>query len=198
MQSAGVPTSLEPNCSKVAGANPVTTAGARTHILTVLQDGLLLSDASVTHCCADTYVERAAATARAAAEVRAQRKVRKYALHGPAGYDFTPLVVEFYGRQCMATHALLNKLGHLAADSGRVTKGAWIEGALLVSQSASPPLQCSLAPPCPLSLSGPPLATVVPAGSLFDVVFAGCAAHTLFFRCHRSIFDDLFAFWIAK
>ena len=32
--------------------------------------------------------------------------------------------------QCKATHTLLNKLGHLAADSGRVTKGAWIEGAL--------------------------------------------------------------------
>ena len=42
----------------------------------------------------------------------------------------TPLVVESYGRQCTATHALLNKLGHLAADSGRVPKGAWIEGAL--------------------------------------------------------------------
>ena len=53
--------------------------------------------------------------------------MRKYALHGPGGYDFTSLVVESYGRQCTATHALLNKLGHLAADSGRVTKGAWIE-----------------------------------------------------------------------
>ena len=56
MQSAGVPTSLEPNCSRVAGAHPVTTAGARADILTVLQDHLLLSDGSVTHCCADTYV----------------------------------------------------------------------------------------------------------------------------------------------
>ena len=41
-----------------------------------------------------------------------------------------PPVVESYGRQCAATHAPLNKLGHLAADSGHVTKGAWIEGAL--------------------------------------------------------------------
>ena len=56
--------------------------------------------------------------------------MRKYALHGPGGYDFTPFVVESCGRQCMATHALLNKLGYLAADSGRVTKGGWIEGAL--------------------------------------------------------------------
>ena len=70
MQSAGVPTSLEPICSKVAGAHPVTTAGARADILAVLQDRLLLSDASVPHCCAGTYVEHAAATAGSAAEVR--------------------------------------------------------------------------------------------------------------------------------
>ena len=100
MQSAGVPTSLEPNCSKVAGAHPVTTAGARADTLTVLQDRLLLLNASVTHCCADTCVERAAATAGSAAEVRVQKKVRKYALHGPSGYDFTPLVVISKGHQC--------------------------------------------------------------------------------------------------
>ena len=63
------------------------------------------------------------------------KKLRKYALNWPDGYNFTPLV-ESYGRQCKATHALLNKLGHalpwacLVVDSGRVTKGAWIEGAL--------------------------------------------------------------------
>ena len=54
MQSTGVPTSLEPNCSKVGGADSVATAGARADILTVLQDLLLLLDASVTHCCAGT------------------------------------------------------------------------------------------------------------------------------------------------
>ena len=107
-QSAGVPTSLEPTYSKVAGANPSPP------LVPVLQDRLLLSDASVTKFCADTYVERAEATAGSAAEVRAQKKVRKYALHGPGGYEFTPLVVESYGHQCTATHALLNKLGHLA------------------------------------------------------------------------------------
>ena len=48
----------------------------------------------------------------------------------PGGYDFTPLVVESYGRQCSGTHTLLNLLGRLAADSGRVSKGAWVEGAL--------------------------------------------------------------------
>ena len=160
------------------GAHPVTTTNARADILTVLQDLLLLSDASVTHCCADTYVERAAATAGSAAEVRAQKKVRKYALHGPGRYNFTPLVVESCDRQCTATHALLNKLGHLTVDSGRVTKGAWIEGAL---RSARGTILCSaptssLTPPCPLALLVLSIATVVPAGSLFGVVFAGCAA----------------------
>ena len=61
------------------GSNPVTSAGDRADILCVLQDSLLLSDASVTHCFAVTYVEMAAATAGSAAEVRAAKKVAKYA-----------------------------------------------------------------------------------------------------------------------
>ena len=121
MQSAGVPTSLEPNCSRVAGSNPVTSAGDRADVLCVLQDRLLLSDVSVTHCCADTYVATAAATA--GSETRAAKRLAKYALHEPGGYDFTPLVVESYGRQCSATHTLLNLLERLAADSGHVSKG---------------------------------------------------------------------------
>ena len=71
----------------------------------------------------------AATTAGSAAETRAAKKVAKYALREPGGYDFTPLVVESYGRQCSATHMLLNPLGCLAADSGRVSEG--VEGALL-------------------------------------------------------------------
>ena len=130
MQSAGMPTSLEPNCSRVAGSNPVTSAGDRANIICVLQDRLLLSDVSVTHYCVDKYVVTAAATAGSAPEARAAKMSAKYASCEPGGYDFNPLVVESYGRQCSATHALLNLLGHLAADSGRVTKGAWIEGAL--------------------------------------------------------------------
>ena len=72
----------------------------------------------------------AAATAGSAAEVRAAKKVAKYALREPGSYDFTPLVVESYGGQFSSMHTLLNLLGRLVADSGRVTKGTWIEGAL--------------------------------------------------------------------
>ena len=104
-----------------------------TDILCVLQDRLLLSDVSVIHCRVDTYVETAAATAGSTAEVHAAKKVAKYALREPGGYDFTTLVVESYGCQYSATHTLLNLLGRLAADSGRVTKGAWVEGALRLS-----------------------------------------------------------------
>ena len=42
MQSAGVPTSLECICSKVAGSNPVTSVGHKADNLCVLQDHLLL------------------------------------------------------------------------------------------------------------------------------------------------------------
>ena len=74
--------------------NPVTSAGNRADILCVLQDRLLLSDVSVTHCCAQTYVVTAAATAGSAAEARAAQKSARYALREPGGYDFTPIVVE--------------------------------------------------------------------------------------------------------
>ena len=53
-----------------------------------------------------------------------RRKTRKYTLHEPGGYDFTPLAVESYGRQCTATHALLNRLGHLAVDVSRRGPGS--------------------------------------------------------------------------
>ena len=58
-----------------------------------------------------------------------QKKVAKYSLREPGGY-VTPLVVQSYGRQYSAAHTLLNLLGRLGADSGRVRKGAWLEGAL--------------------------------------------------------------------
>ena len=108
----------------------MTSAGDREDILCVLQDRLQLSDVSVTHCCADSYVDTAVATAGSAAEVRAAKKVAKCALREPCGYAVTPLVIESYGRQCSDTHTLQNLLGRLAANSGRVTKGAWVEGAL--------------------------------------------------------------------
>ena len=84
----------------------------------------------MTHYCADTCVETAAATAGSAAEVRAAKKVAKYAVQEHAGYAFDALVVESYGRECSATYTLLHLLGRLAADSGRVNNGVWVEGAL--------------------------------------------------------------------
>ena len=75
-------------------------------------------------------METAAATAGSAAEMRAAKKVAKSALREPGGYDFTLLVVESYGRRISASHTLLNLVGRLAADSGRITKGPWVEGSL--------------------------------------------------------------------
>ena len=83
MQSAGMPTSLEPNCSRVAAANPVTSAGDRADVLCVPRDRLLLFNVSVTHCCADRHVATAATTAGSPAEARAAKQVAKYALREP-------------------------------------------------------------------------------------------------------------------
>ena len=70
-----------------------------------------------------SYVETAATIVGSAAEKRAAKKVAKYALRELGGYDFSPLVVESYGRQCSPTHTLLSLLGLLAADSGTSPKG---------------------------------------------------------------------------
>lgn len=81
MQSAEVPSSLAPNCSKPAGCNPITTAGdIEADILCVLQDRLLLSNTSVTRCCADAFVEKAATTAGSVTEALAVNAVAKYAV----------------------------------------------------------------------------------------------------------------------
>lgn len=45
-----------PNYSKVAGFNPITTTGDRSDIICVLQDRLVLSEATMTQFCDDIYV----------------------------------------------------------------------------------------------------------------------------------------------
>ena len=86
----GCPPHLSPTAQKSRDPTQSPWPGDREDILCVLQDRVLLSDISVTHCCGDAYVETAAATAGSAAEVRAAKKVAKYALREPGGYDFTP------------------------------------------------------------------------------------------------------------
>ena len=60
--------------------------------------------------------------------VQSVRLVRPcwYKGHIEQWYELTPLVVELCDCQYTATHALVNKLGHLAADSGCVSEGAWM------------------------------------------------------------------------
>lgn len=54
-------------------------------------------------------------------------KVGQVRLARAGGYGFTPVVVESYDRQCAAIHTLLNLLGRLAVDSGRVRKRVCVE-----------------------------------------------------------------------
>lgn len=99
MQLVGVPTSLDPNCSKLAGEQPVTSPGETADLLTILPYQLLLFDVSVTHIAANAYVAAASLTTGSVAGARAQKKFHNYALHEPGGYDLTPLVLESLGRQ---------------------------------------------------------------------------------------------------
>ena len=50
----------------------------------------------------------------------------------------------------------------------------------IVSRSAALLQRCSLAPPCPLALSRPPVATLVPDSSIFGVALAGCDGNAAF------------------
>ena len=86
---------------KSRGVKPGHIVWRQADIICVLQDRLLLSDVSVAHCCADIYVDTAAATAGSAAEGHAAKKVAKYALREPGGYDFT--------RSCL-NHMVTNAL----------------------------------------------------------------------------------------
>ena len=83
-------------------------------------------DAVVTHPGSPTYERRAAEETGHAAEQRALTKHRDFkniAGEG-AGYQFVPLAMESYGRLGSEAARFLDELGHVAAESGHVSKAA--------------------------------------------------------------------------
>ena len=62
---------------------------------------------------------------------RGTRKVEKYSCgQAGGGYDFEPVIVETYGRLCEPALELLARLARVAAESGKVDEGKFIENTL--------------------------------------------------------------------
>ena len=105
--------------------------GQRGDALFVLHEGVLVIDVSVVHPAAETYVQDAANTDGAAAAARGARKVEKYSCgQAGGGYDFEPVIVETYGRLGEPAFELLARLARVAAESGKVDEGNFIENTL--------------------------------------------------------------------
>jgi hypothetical protein len=128
---AGVATSEEPELRPLRGQDRSGNFGDRGDILLVLQSALTVTDISVIHPAARTYVRAAAATAGSAAAVRDQQKRARYDRGGDTGgYAFVPLSVESYGRMGVPAMQLLNTLADTAAASGAVVKGDFVRNTL--------------------------------------------------------------------
>jgi hypothetical protein len=105
--------------------------GARGDAILIMPEGTLISDVSIIHPAAETYVEAASKATGAAAALRDAHKIELYAQSPRAGaLEFVPLSMETYGRMGAPAMALLRKLAELAADTGRVDKQRWMKSAL--------------------------------------------------------------------
>lgn len=132
MGRAGVATTREPSLAEHLHADTARQprAAAYGDVLAMLPRRLTITDVSVIHPGADTYVRRAAGEAGAAAEIRDKQKYEKYNRAGSAVYRVVPLSHESYGRMGQPASRLLNELANIASGSGAVAKGAFVESAL--------------------------------------------------------------------
>ena len=105
--------------------------GERGDALLVMPEGVLVADLAVVHPTAESYRAGAARADGSAAAVSGARKVAAFeALGGDGGYEFTPLIVEAYGRLGKPALGLLSRLADIASEGGKVTKAGFIASAL--------------------------------------------------------------------
>lgn len=138
-RKVGRATSLEPRLSLLKsherlqeGRHATAAEGACGDILTVKPGGIVqVLDTSITHPAADTYMQKAATEAGAAAKLREISKIEKYAKQGQHCYQFVPLVTETYGRLGTEAMKFLNELADEAStpDSG-IHKADFVRSAL--------------------------------------------------------------------
>lgn len=132
---AGVATAVEPAMSRLRSRDARPTS-ERGDLLAVLPEtGLVVTDVSVVHPAAQTYVRAASQTDGAAAAARDQAKRLKYGVGTqPTSHGFIPLTTETYGRLSQPAHSFLKTLATAAASSAsagaEVTTSAFKAGAL--------------------------------------------------------------------
>jgi nucleotide-binding universal stress UspA family protein len=130
---AGIATSVEPELRPLRGVQTAALNNrplSRGDVLLVLPDALTVTDISVVHPAAPTYVAGAAQTDGSAAAARDQLKRARYETEDPAAYAFTPFSVETYGRLGKPAMELLNTLATAATRGGADFKGDFVTNAL--------------------------------------------------------------------
>ena len=96
---------------------------ARGDVLLVMPDGPLVVAVCVVHSAADVYVREAAITDGAATALRGARKEAKYlCVQAGGGYAFELISVETCGGLDEQALTFLERLRHIAAESGKVDK----------------------------------------------------------------------------
>ena len=116
-------------CATFIAAN--SDGGERGDALLVMPQGVLVVVLAVVHPTAESYRAGAARADGSAAAVSGARKVAAFeALGGDGGYEFTPLIVEAYGRLGKPALELLSRLADIASEGGKVTKAGFIASAL--------------------------------------------------------------------
>jgi hypothetical protein len=132
---AGVASSVEPQLRQLKLAaeqagrrgRQAQGDGARGDALLAMPEGMLITDVVVVHPAAQSYLEAAARTDGTAATDREAFKVQKFRASADTGaYAFEAMGVETYGRLGAGTMRLINRLVGIAAESGKVDKGALV------------------------------------------------------------------------
>jgi hypothetical protein len=132
---AGVASAVEPAMERLRTGSGRASQERGDMLVVLPEEGLLVTDVSVVHPAANSFVQRAAHQAGAAASARDAAKRRQYSSGGPvAGGSFTPLSMETYGRLGRPALQFLSTLAASAASSATagsdVTPSAFMAGAL--------------------------------------------------------------------
>lgn len=132
MGRAGVASTREPTVAEHLHSDAERRPHSAVYgdILAMLPHRLTVTDVSVIHPGADTYVRAASSSAGSAARTRDAQKFAHYSRAGSAVYRMVPLSHESYGRLGQPASKLLNELANLASSTGAVEKPRFVESAL--------------------------------------------------------------------
>ena len=133
ISAASLQSAMEPRYRALAGKRGLVECNRRGDIVAVLPRlELAAVDVVVAHAPAPSYAAQAAATVGWTAARAEQRKRTRFRQDVPdhAAFTFVPFAVESCGYMGKAAVAFVSELGAVAADSGRIPKGAFVRWAM--------------------------------------------------------------------